>query len=92
MTYKVVLSPHAARDYRKLPPDILSQVRDALDVLTHEPIAGAKIKQLKGRLHAYHRYRVGDYRVVYVADRAAHVVYVDYIQHRRDVYRDIDPR
>ena len=92
MTYKVILSPHAAKDYRKLPPDVLPQVRGALDALQHEPIAGAKIKQLKGRLRAYHRYRVGDYRVVYVADSAQHIVYVDYVQHRRDVYRDINPR
>ena len=90
MTYKVVLTPHAARDYKKLPPDIQPDIRTAIDALQHEPLAGPKIKPLKGRLRAYFRYRVGDYRIVYTVDRPHHLVYVDYLQHRKDVYREID--
>ena len=52
-------------------------------------LSGPKIKRLKGRLRDYYRYRVGDYRIVTVVDPARHVVYVDYLQHRKDVYRDM---
>ena len=66
---------------------MLSTVRTALDVLQHTPLHGPKIKRLKGRLHGYYRYRVGDYRIVYAVDARQQIVYVDYLQHRKDVYR-----
>ncbi len=87
MAYKVQLSPHAAKQYHKLHSSIQSSVRVAIDTLQHAPLAGPKIKRLKGRLHAYYRYRIGDYRIVYAVDQPAHAVYIDYVQHRKDVYR-----
>lgn len=90
MTYKVQLSPHAVKEYKKLDPSIKSQVQAGLDALQHSPLHGPKIKPLKGRLHHYFRYRAGDYRVVYIVDQRERLVDVDYIQHRRDVYRGIE--
>ena len=89
MTYKVKLSPHAARDYKKLDLSVKPQIQAALDSLQHHPLAGPQVKRLKGRLHEYYRYRAGDYRIVYVVSKQEHIVYVDYIQHRREVYRSI---
>ena len=88
MTYNVVFSPHAVRDYKKLPPELKSTIREAVEALAHDPLRGPKAKPLKGRLRAYWRYRVGDYRILYTVDDGQHLVYVDYLQHRRDVYRD----
>ena len=90
MTYSVQLSPHAAKDYKKLDPAIKLQVQAAIDALQHHPLQGPKIKRLKGRLRDYARYRVGDYRIVYAVVERERVVYVDYIQHRKDVYRRLD--
>ena len=89
MTYKVVLSPHAARDYKKLNPSLKPKIQAAIDSLQHQPLSGPKIKRLKGRLREYYRYRMDDYRIVYTLaeDR---IVYIDYIQHRKDVYRNIE--
>ena len=87
MIYSVKLSPHAVREYRALDPPIKAQARIGLDVLQHHPLGGPKIKRLKGRLRDYYRYRVGDYRIVYTVAQPEQTVYVDYIQHRRDVYR-----
>jgi len=87
VTYKVQLSSHAVREYRKIDPSVRGSVQSGLDVLQHNPLSGPKIKQLKGRLHDYYRYRVGDYRIVYAVDHKAHAVFVDTIQHRKDVYR-----
>ena len=87
MTYKVRLSSHALREYQKLDPSVKPEITAALDALQHQPLHGAKIKRLKGRLRDYCRYRVGDCRIVYAVDSSAHVVFVDYMQHRRDVYR-----
>ena len=87
MTYSVRLSPRAARDYKKLEASIKLEVQAGLDVLQDHPLSGPKIKRLKGRLHDYWRYRVGDYRIVYAVDQPARAVYVEYLQHRKDVYR-----
>ncbi len=87
MTYNVQLSPHAGGQYKKLDPSIKPHLQQALDTLQQQPLSGPKIKRLKGRLREYYRYRVGDYRVLYVVDQPTHTVYVDYIQHRKDVYR-----
>ena len=89
MTYKILLSPHAVRQYKKLEPSVKPSVQAGIDILQRAPLAGPKIKRLKGRLHAYYRYRVGDYRIVYTVDAQEHAVYIDYIQHRKDIYREM---
>ena len=88
MTCSVKLSPHAARSYQKLDPSIRPRVQAAIDALQHHLPTG-QIKRLKGRLHDYYRLRVGDYRVLYTVNRSEHLVWVDYIQHRKDVYRHL---
>ena len=90
MTYKVLLSPHAVSEYKKLPPAIKPEIQEGLDGLVKSPFAGPKVKRLKGRLREYFRYRVQDYRIVYTVDQKAAIVYVDYIQHRREIYRNFE--
>lgn len=89
MSYKIRLSPHAQREYKKLNPSIKPGIQKAIDSLQLNPTEGPKIKRLMGRLHAYYRYRLGDYRIVYTVSHEERVVYVDYIQHRKDVYREL---
>jgi len=86
VTFKVQLSPHAARAYKKLDLPIQSRMHTALDMLQYHPLTGPQIRRLKGRLREYYRYRVGDYRIVYVVDHQQQVVYVDYVHHRKDIY------
>ena len=86
MSYKVLLSPHAIREYKKLNPAIQSQIQEGIDSLAKNPIRGAKIKRLKGRLRDYYRYRTGDYRIVYAVSQKERIVFIDYAQHRKDVY------
>lgn len=90
MTYDVRLSPHAVRAYQKLDPSVRPQIQAGLDALRHHPATGPKVKRLKGRLREYYRYRVGDYRIVYAIAHQEHAVYVDYIQHRKDIYRSME--
>ena len=75
--------------YHKLDASIKPAVQAGLDSLRQQPLSGPKIKRLKGRLREYLRYRVGDYRIVYTVDQRERVVCVDYLQHRKDVYRSI---
>ncbi len=87
MTYRVQFSPHAIREYRALDPSIKPRIAAGIEALQQHPLSGSKIKRLAGRLKGYARYRTGEYRIVYVVDTQARAVRVDYIQHRKDVYR-----
>ena len=87
VTFEVHLSHHAVRAFKKLGPDLKEEVRHAIDNLRHSPASGPPVKRLKGLLRDYYRYRIGDYRILYFVSSKTHQVFIDYIQHRRDVYR-----
>ena len=55
-------------------------------MLKTDPRSHPNIKQLKGDLTGYYRYRVRDYRVVYCIDDEQKRVVVTVIAHRREVY------
>ena len=90
MTYRVVFSPTASKSYRKLDPSIKPRIQAAIDALTVRPLAGPQITRLKGRLREYLRARAGDDRIVYAVSTHERTVYVEYLQHRKDVYRHLE--
>ena len=86
-SYRIVLHREAVREIRRLPGDVKSRIKDAVDGLAAAPVPpGAR--RIRGRVGAY-RLRVGDYRVVYEVHATEIVVYVVGVGHRRDVYRRI---
>ena len=86
MVYKVQFSPHAIREYKKLEPSVKTEIQKAVSILERQPFAGPDIKKLKGRLRAYYRYRIKDYRMVYFIEKSAHFIFVETIQMRKDAY------
>lgn len=44
-------------------------------------------RKLQGSSHEDYRIRIGDYRVLYEIDDAAHVVRIMRVRHRREAYR-----
>jgi len=87
VVYKLLFSPHAAKFYRNAPQDLRERLDKALGEIAKSPLHGPRIKRLKGFLKDYYRCRVGNYRVLYAVSSDRHEVYLDYIQHRKDVYR-----
>ena len=79
----MLLSPAAARDLRKLPPEFRGRIRTAIDGLAEAPRASAE--NLIGQ-DAY-RIRIGEFRVVFLVDDPGRRVLVVRAKHRRDVYR-----
>ena len=86
MTYRIELTPAAARDLRKLPRDVLLRVHAVLVVLSETP-RPPKAQRLAGGLREYLRVRVGDFRIVYLVEDDRLVVCVIRVRHRKDVYR-----
>lgn len=85
MTYRIELSPSAARRLRKLDGRAQRRIQAVVELLAQDPRpAGAK-KLVGG--HGEWRVRTGDYRIVYEIDDGVLVILVLAIGQRREVYR-----
>ena len=84
MNWRVELGRDAKKELARLPATVQRRVARVLLSLEDEPFP-AGCKKLKNR--DGWRVRVGDYRILYFADKAARQVIVGVIAHRRDVYR-----
>ncbi|MBA3963978.1 MAG: type II toxin-antitoxin system RelE/ParE family toxin [Chthoniobacterales bacterium] len=73
------------KDLRRRPPDAVARVIETVDGLAQEPLPHGSEK-LAGSDHTY-RIRLGDYRVVDEFLRAASVIEIQRVRHRKDVYR-----
>lgn len=81
--YRIELRPAAARDLRKLDPQVRRRVQGAIALLAHDPRPpGARA--LRGR--PGFRVRVGDYRIIYTVEDDVLLVVVVRLGHRSDVY------
>lgn len=83
----VLITPEAQIDIRRLDPSVQARVLDKIawmsanaDVLRHLPLRG---EEWAGCF----RYRLGDYRIIYLLDTSSDRLVVLKVGHRRDVYR-----
>jgi len=74
------------KDLRSLPREDVVRIVEAVSLLADEPLPHGSQK-LTGAERTY-RIRVGDYRIVYEVFSDAHVVEVQRVRHRKDVYRE----
>ena len=83
--YGVEFTSAAARQIRKLEPDVRGRVQARIRELGDEPRPAGATK-LVGEKTAW-RIRIGDYRVIYDVLDDVLVVTVVAVGHRREVYR-----
>ncbi|MFZ4675477.1 MAG: type II toxin-antitoxin system RelE family toxin [Nodosilinea sp.] len=83
--YEVEFKASAAKEFRKLPPDIKARIRKAIGALQADP-RPAGVKKLAGETNLY-RIRIGEFRVIYEIDDEAKILVVTRVRHRRDVYQ-----
>lgn len=84
--YEMVVAPHAVRDLKRLPSDVLRRVDRAILELRSDPrMRGSK--HLRDYKHADYRIRVGDYRILFDIDDARRVIVILRVGHRKDIYR-----
>lgn len=74
----------ADKSILRLPLNIQNKIDTAFGMIRENPLSGSK---LFGELAGYYKYRVGDYRVVYLFDKKKSAVNVVKVEHRRGVYR-----
>jgi mRNA interferase RelE/StbE len=74
------------KDIRSLPRQEVARIIAAVTELADDPLPNGSQK-LSGSERTY-RIRVGDYRVVYEVFSDSHIIEVQRVRHRKDVYRD----
>jgi len=84
--YEVVLSAQAQKIYASADQALGKKIARCFEQLEQSPHYHPNIKPLKGELAEYYRYRIGDYRVIYLVDDETNQVLVNTIAHRREVY------
>lgn len=83
--FEILLKPSVEKDLRKLPPYILQQVFTAIERLSQGP--PLPLDRKLAATERTWRHRVGDYRIVYEVDQQARTVTIQYVRHRKEVYR-----
>lgn len=85
MTYRIKVSPSAARQLRKLDVAARRRIQAAVELLAQEPRPSGAKKLVGG--DGEWRVRTGDYRIVYEINDGILVVLVLAVGHRREIYR-----
>lgn len=86
MSYKVTWHEDAMEDLKRLEKTRAREIVEKVDEhLSKEPLALGK--PLKGIFRGMHRYRCGDYRIIYTLDREEQRLMVLTVGHRKDVYK-----
>jgi len=84
--WDVELAPSAIRGLERLPPRIATAVIEFVTAtLPSNPERMSK--PLRGELEHLRSARRGDYRVLFFLEEATHILRVERIAHRADVYR-----
>jgi mRNA interferase RelE/StbE len=84
--YEVVLSTEAQQIYASADQALAKKIARCFEQLEQTPRLHPNIKPLKGDFAGYYRYRIGDYRVIYLVNDETKEVLVNTIAHRREVY------
>jgi len=85
VSYRVSLSPAAARQLRKFDPQVRRRLQAAIDLLAEEPRPPAATRLVGGS--GEWRVRTGDWRIIYEIHDEELLVLVLQAGHRREVYR-----
>lgn len=86
MTYQVKLSPHAVADLARLDKPIAQRLIDKAKWLA-ENFETESREMLAGELHGLFKLRAGHYRIIYTADQNDHIITIQLVGHRREIYK-----
>ena len=84
--YRVHLLPKAEKFYAGAGSSLAKKLASCFELLEVDPLRHPNIKKLVGPLKGLHRFRAGDYRIIYRIDTAKKTVFVLRIAHRKEAY------
>ena len=83
--YRIEFKKPALKELKSLPKNTIKNVFTKITSLKNDPFPQG-VKKLSG-VHDLFRIRVSEYRVIYSVDKIDKIIIVQYIRHRKDVYR-----
>ncbi len=86
MAYNVIWHEGILKDLKKLNRTSVKKiVAKVKNYLIQDPVKLGT--PLKGNLKGLYRYRIGEYRVIYVIDQAEKKIIILKVNHRRKIYK-----
>lgn len=85
--YNIRFKNSVEKDFKKLPRAVLHRVTERVELLATDPFPRG-VSKLSGAERLY-RILVGNYRIIYSVDDWKKLIFVHYIRHSRDAYRDL---
>ena len=84
-SFRIEWKHSAVTELKKLPPEIISRIINAVEGLSSNP-RPTGVKKLVGSDDSY-RLRVGRYRIIYSIFETRYVIEIIRVGHRKEVYR-----
>ena len=86
MAYNAIWHEETLKDLKKLNQTISKKiVAKVKNYLIQDPVKLGL--PLKGTLKGLYRYRIGDYRIIYVIDQAEKKIVILNVNHRKKIYK-----
>lgn len=86
--YQLIYERSVYKDFGRIPAHILMKIRDVIKNLKENPRPHG-VEKLSGYSNRY-RVRQGDYRILYAIDDINKIITVEFVKHRKDVYRNLN--
>ena len=87
--FQIIFNPTSAAELARMPKELQLQILGDFRGLPQQ-VVGTELDQFGKLVQAgrvLHRFRIGDYRVIYTVDDDVLVVAIERVRHRREVYR-----
>jgi mRNA interferase RelE/StbE len=84
---QLIVHRRAARYLERMDVRIKAQLKAKLEQLAKSPAVMPGVKPMAGQWAGFYRMRHGDFRVIYLYDRAADTIVIAHIGPRGDVYK-----
>ena len=86
--YEVEIRPTANKDFEKIPTKYHDLILQKFENLAFNPRPRGSL--LINRKRNRYRIRTGIYRIIYSLDFNSRVVLIEFVRHRKDIYRGLD--
>lgn len=88
--YRVETTPSFERDFKKLDAGVLRRVLRKIEHLAlHPELLSQPLQNLPPDLAGLHKYRIGDYRLLFWVDHSRRIITLYAVAHRSAVYRKL---
>lgn len=88
--YNIEATRGFEQDLKKLDRAVASFVLEKIEWLAENPEAARfPLEHLPNDLRGLHKYRVGDWRVLFWIDHHKHIITLYRVRHRKDIYKHL---